>query len=201
MRARIVWELGLCLSGLVVTAACPQPTDEPGPFPSTPEAACEATVAWAANKGRWHETVDGDSLKLIPYKHNHRIKRESIEHEGRVLALLVVKTGSVQFGRDEAVAGDSLCIYFRGPYPSGESPGNVQATFVRKRDARSLETVPTRIRIGTPHQEPEVDWIADYDSPKVGGMLPFPPSAVQGKIRKESQTACPGGCCTAKKPL
>jgi hypothetical protein len=201
MRARTVGELVLCMGGLVFAAACPRPTEEPGPFPSTPEAACKATVSWAASKARWHETIDGDSLKLIPYKHNHRVKQESIEKEGRVLALLVVKTGSVPFGRDSAVAGDSVCIYFKGPYPSGESPGNVQATFVRKRDARSLETVPTRIRIGTPHQEPEVDWIADYDSPKAGGMLPFPPAAAQTKIRKETQTACPGGCCTAKKPV
>ena len=200
MRTRSVWKLGLWLVGSTAAVGCARHTEEPpGETPSTPEAACRATVEWASNKARWHETETGDSLKLIPYKHNHRVKKEDIESVGRVLAVIVVQTGAVEFGRDSAVAGDSFCIYMKGPYPSGNSPGNVQATFVRKRDARSMETVPTRIRLGTPHREPEVDWIADYDSPEVGGMLPFPPA--QGSIRRAAQTACPGGCCTAKKPV
>jgi hypothetical protein len=64
-----------------------------------------------------------------------------------------------------------------------------------------METVHTRIRIGTPHARPEVDWVADYDSDLQAGMLPYPPEGVAQAMLRQMQTACPGGCCTAKKPV
>jgi hypothetical protein len=208
MRARGVGELGLCLLSVATASGCAQPRATPAPpnptdNPAALGAACnDPALRWAGDtKARRHETVEGARLKLVPEKGNHRVKPEDIETDGRVLALLVVEAGSVDFGGMAVTAGDSLCLFLKGPYPNGTSPGNVRSTFIRKRDPVVLEEVGTRIRLGTPHKNAEVDWIADYDSPDAAGMLPFPPSAAPPKIRKETQTACPGGCCTAKKPV
>jgi hypothetical protein len=210
MRARTVWGVGLCLLSTAALSGCARPRATPAPpkptdNPAALGAACnDPALGWARDrKARWHETIEGARVKLVPEKGNHRVKPEDIETEGRVLALLVVEAGSVEFGRTQVAAGDSVCLFLKGPYPTGTSPGNVRSTFIRKRGGGVLEEVGTRVRLGTPHHDAEVDWIADYDSPDAGGMLPFPPPTAQAgtKIRKQSQTACPGGCCTAKKPV
>jgi hypothetical protein len=207
MRTRLVWKLGPCLVSVVVASGCAQPRPTPAPpkptnDPAALGVACnDPALRWADRKARGHETVEGARLKLVPEKGNHRVKQEDIETTGRVLALLVVEAGSVDFGGTAVTAGDSVCLFLKGPYPRDRSPGNVRSTFIRKRDPVVLEEVGTRIRLGTPHKNAEVDWIADYDSPDAAGMLPFPPSAAPPKIRKETQTACPGGCCAAKKAV
>jgi hypothetical protein len=147
-----------------------------------------------------HVTAKRDSLTLLPESLNYRRTETDIER-GRVLALLVIERGSVKFRRHTASTGDSVCLYFRGKYPKGNAPHSVEATFVRKRDALPMETVPTRIRIGTPHARPEVDWVADYDSDPAAGMLPYPPEATAQALLRQMQAACPGGCCTARKPV
>lgn len=206
MRARTVWTWVMCGWASVAATACApaRPTPAP-PGPVTEdqglkEACQDLRLKWAETKARFHQTIEGADLKLLPEKGNHRTKPEDIENEGRVLALLVVQSGRLRFANGTAATGDSVCIFLKGPYPKGDSPGNVRSTFVLRRDGLALEEVGTYVRTGAPHKEAEAAWIRDYDSdhPKGAGMLPFLPPE---RIRKYTQMACPGGCCSQKKPV
>lgn len=209
MRARTAWALVMCGWSSVAAMGCvpTRPTPAP-PKPVTPddpialrEACQDPRLRWAGDtKARYHETIENASLKLVPEKGNNKTKAEDIEKEGRVLALLVVQSGELRFAQGTAGTGDSVCIFLQGDYPEGDLPGNVRSKFIRKRDGVELEDVGTYVRIGTPHKEAEVAWIRDYDSdhPKGAGMLPFLPPE---RVRKFTQTACPGGCCSQKKPV
>lgn len=205
MRALTVWKLGVCVCGGVALAGCevratPAP---PGPVTAGDSvslgAACrDPRLKWANRKARSHETIEGARLKLVPEKGNHKTMSQDMEI-GRVLALLVVESGPVEFAGGTVTGPDSICIFLKGAYPYGESAGNLRSTFIRRKSGSPLEEVGTYVRVGTPHEEAEVDWIVDYDEPRKGaGMLPFPPASPP-QVRKQLQTACPGACCAAKK--
>ena len=136
MRARTVWTWVMCgWTSVGATGCAPaRPTPAP-PGPVTPEdqtslrEACQdRRLRWAETKARLHQTIEGADLKLLPEKSNHKTKPEDIENEGRVLALLVVQSGELMFANGTAGTGDSVCIFLKGEYPNGDSPGNVRST-------------------------------------------------------------------------
>lgn len=201
MRARTARKLGVCGCWLIGSVGCAPVRATPAPpAPVTAGdsvslgAACrDPRLKWANRKARRHETIEGARLKLVPEKGNHQTTPQDME-TGRVLALLVVESGPVDFAGATVTGPDSICVFLKGAYP-----GNLRSTFVRRKTGFPLEEVGTYVRVGTPHEEAEVDWIVDYDEPKKGaGMLPFPPT-IPPQIRKQMQSACPGACCAAKK--
>lgn len=202
MRRCAVGPLAWYAGSVLAIGCAPPPAVPPGPgSPSDAATACQdPSLRWIDTAARVHVTGNRDSLSLLPESRNHTWAETDIE-SGRVLALLVIERGSVKFRRHTASTGDSVCLYFRGKYPKGNAPPSVEATFVRKRDALPMESVHTRIRIGTPHARPEVDWVADYDSDPPAGMLPFSVEGAAQVMLRQMQTACPGGCCTAKKAV
>ena len=199
MRTRGLWQLAWYVGGLLGMGCVPSPGVTSPELFSAAEKACKNPGLRWSGPARAHVTARNDSLTLLPEALNYTWTEADIDSGGRVLALVVIERGSVRFRRHTASTGDSVCVFFQGKYPQDGSPNRVVAAFVRKRDAVAMEAVQTRIRIGTPHTKPEVDWIADYDSP--AGMLPFPAADGAAALLMMAQTACPGGCCTAKKPL
>ena len=207
MPARWTWRLGLCVCGGVLSAGCKErPTPPPpvavtaGDSVSLGEACRDPKLKWASTKPRKHTTIEGARLRLEAEKGNHLIKKEAFD-TGRVIALLIVDSGSVDFEGVTVTGLDSICIFVKGKYPEGNDPGMLRSTFVRRRTGFPLEEVGTDVRVGTPHEQSEVDWVVNYTPMQRAGMLPFPPLASQDRIRKQTQGACGGGCCAPKKPF
>jgi hypothetical protein len=207
MHVRRVWKLGLCLAAGMATTGCKEerPTPAPpvvvrdGDSLSLGEACRDGRLKFDRRHARTHETVEGARLRLEPEKGNHITKKEDFD-SGRVIALLVVESGSVDFEGVTVTGPDSICLFVKGKYPTGNSLSMLASTFIRRRTGLPLQVVGTHVRVGKPHKDPDADWIVNYDAADAAGMLPFPPSN-QDRIRMLTQGGCGGGCCSPKKPF
>jgi hypothetical protein len=208
MHARQAWKLGLCLCSAAAGAAC---REEERPTPAPPvvvregdslslgEACRDPRLKFVSRNAPTHETIEGARLRLEPEKGNHLTQRENFD-SGRVIGLLIVESGAVEFRNGTVTGLDSVCLFVMGRYPSGNDPGMLRSTFIRRQSGVALEEVGTYVRIGKPHKEPDADWIVNYESPlERAGMLPIALWSAQDRIRMMTQGGCGGGCCSPKK--
>lgn len=208
MHPRSAWKLSLCLCGAAGLAGCEEarPTPAPpvvvrdGDSLSLREACQDPRLRFQTRNAPVHETVEGARLRLEPEKGNHLTKREDFD-SGRVIGLLVVESGPVPFARGTVNGPDSICLFLKGRFPTGNDSGRLISTFVRRKSGTPLEEVGTYVRLGKGHMAPDADWIVNYDShlDRAAGMLPFALLPAQDRIRKLSQGGCGGGCCSPKK--